>query len=425
MNAAMSTTLTNSEDLPALAPPPGVISNFVNPPSLGDRLTATLATCLSLSTIFVSVRIYTRLFIIKPLKWDDFTCLIAWLGLVAYAAILIKSRNMGLGIDQWNLSIAQTNRLFRLGQDGEIVYKIVIFFTKLSILLLYLRLFVPDHGNKSRTYIVIQVTIWMNLLFYVAVTVAQIFQCKKLLEHPKSTHCVGYNALPLSTATVNVVSDVGILLIPFTVLRGLQMPLKRKLALSAVFAVGAVAVASSVVRLVLSVRVMQDQNETVLFLFLTTWTVGEITSGIIVGCAPLVSSFFRHVYRKSQHSLSRTQTKMTGYPKTPTEEQPCGRTLRSIWGDGLSKDKNPTHRWSQFEDPDLQSRRYIELESSGVWPHNDGIAPALAMVVSDSYEDTEHLVTLPDAAMTNESKRKRETIMDMTTVFPTDRKSVV
>lgn len=64
-------------DIPAGLPPPGVTPNFVNPPSLRDPTITANAVFLSLSTVFVLLRIYTRKWLTRMLKWDDFACVIA------------------------------------------------------------------------------------------------------------------------------------------------------------------------------------------------------------------------------------------------------------------------------------------------------------------------------------------------------------
>ena len=59
------------EDIPALPPPPGVVSNFVNPPTLGPTLIAINAVFLPLTMIAVTIRIYVKGHIIRAIGWDD------------------------------------------------------------------------------------------------------------------------------------------------------------------------------------------------------------------------------------------------------------------------------------------------------------------------------------------------------------------
>ena len=57
--------------LGALPPPEGVTPNFVNPYSIQPALIGTLVAALSVSTIFVFLRMYTKLFIRKSTGLED------------------------------------------------------------------------------------------------------------------------------------------------------------------------------------------------------------------------------------------------------------------------------------------------------------------------------------------------------------------
>lgn len=57
--------------LPGMAPPPGVTSNFVDPQSLQIYNVITLTVCMTISTLFVAMRIYTNARITRSLNWED------------------------------------------------------------------------------------------------------------------------------------------------------------------------------------------------------------------------------------------------------------------------------------------------------------------------------------------------------------------
>ena len=58
-------------DFPAMPPPPGIESNFDNPPSLALHLIVVNAVFVALMAITVGIRLYVRVFITKALGWDD------------------------------------------------------------------------------------------------------------------------------------------------------------------------------------------------------------------------------------------------------------------------------------------------------------------------------------------------------------------
>lgn len=56
---------------PAMAAPAGAHHNFVNPESLNDWFILTIVLCLVVSTLAVSARVYTKLWIMKKIGWED------------------------------------------------------------------------------------------------------------------------------------------------------------------------------------------------------------------------------------------------------------------------------------------------------------------------------------------------------------------
>jgi len=57
--------------VPAATPPNGTTSNFVNPPSVGNRQTITNIITLIIMIVVVLLRLYTRIFIVKSVGYDD------------------------------------------------------------------------------------------------------------------------------------------------------------------------------------------------------------------------------------------------------------------------------------------------------------------------------------------------------------------
>ena len=69
--------------LPALAPPPGVIPNFTDPKDIGPRLVVLGAILLTFVIIALANRAYTKLCIVRKVSLDDFTVSLAVLGAIA------------------------------------------------------------------------------------------------------------------------------------------------------------------------------------------------------------------------------------------------------------------------------------------------------------------------------------------------------
>lgn len=61
----------NIEDIPALAPPAGVNSNFDDPVTMLPAVYGVAITSIILMTIAVGVRIYTKAFVSKQMRTED------------------------------------------------------------------------------------------------------------------------------------------------------------------------------------------------------------------------------------------------------------------------------------------------------------------------------------------------------------------
>ena len=56
---------------PAASPPPGVVPNFDDPANLNTLVTLTITLCVTFATLAVLLRMYTKVFILRALAWED------------------------------------------------------------------------------------------------------------------------------------------------------------------------------------------------------------------------------------------------------------------------------------------------------------------------------------------------------------------
>ncbi|CAD6591391.1 MAG: hypothetical protein ASARMPREDX12_005148 [Alectoria sarmentosa] len=196
---------------PALAPPPGVPAEFFSPFTLRPYQALTIVASVLTTTVMVAARLYTKNFIVKALKWEDYTCLVGW---VQYQK--------------------------RFGNYEDILYSVSLFFTKCSILLLIIRVFYSVKHDFG--YWLSQALIVVNAVFYLAFFFVPIFQCSprtKIWTPEEPGRCLDVDALYLASASFNVVSDIAMLSIPIYLIWNLQMSAQRKIGVSAIFATGA------------------------------------------------------------------------------------------------------------------------------------------------------------------------------------------
>ena len=118
MNPNMSTSI---EDFPAMAPPPGVQPLSKNPESQGYIIFIVGSVMLVLMLSLFTVRIYTKLRIVKKTSWDDLTCTLSFLMAVIFFAKSCAEVVYGpLGKHQWNVTLGEmTGSFFTLVSTAD------------------------------------------------------------------------------------------------------------------------------------------------------------------------------------------------------------------------------------------------------------------------------------------------------------------
>jgi type IV secretory pathway protease TraF len=67
----MALNYTLLAETPAGTPPPGITANFSDPYSLGYYNVITSAICVSVSTIVLWAKLYTKVFVSRNQGWED------------------------------------------------------------------------------------------------------------------------------------------------------------------------------------------------------------------------------------------------------------------------------------------------------------------------------------------------------------------
>ncbi|KAI4289418.1 MAG: hypothetical protein L6R35_001308 [Caloplaca aegaea] len=212
---------------PASEPPPGVASNFIDGPSLHDYNDGT-------TVGFVCDTVEKE----HKMTAAVATSVLAWLGLVAFSIVIAESDRYGSGKHTWDVRGSDYVVYNKLANAVQLTYTLVILLTKVSILLLYFRLFSPTRVMR----VAIHVNLWANVLYYVVVSFLVLLMCnpREAIWNPylENVKCLDTRALKITSASFNLISDLAILFIPiFTVWR-LQMQRKKKLMTIAVFTSG-------------------------------------------------------------------------------------------------------------------------------------------------------------------------------------------
>ena len=225
---------------PLMVPPAGMRSNFVNPPTLQAPVIAISTICLVFMLPIFLLRLYHRAWATRSFWWDDGASILAVIGSIGYIGCVVTSFTV-TGKHMWDVRVGDmTPEILRKEIIGyEMTAGPAIFFAKLSLFLLYLRLFGPN--RKARWFIWIGIV--ASAVAYAATTVAFGVLClpragESWLAATASKRCTDAQYIGYAQGPYGILSDFYLLILPIPAVWQLHMPLKRKLQIIAVFMTG-------------------------------------------------------------------------------------------------------------------------------------------------------------------------------------------
>lgn len=152
-------------------------------------------------------------------------------------AVHVRVLTTDTAVHHVDTPLAEYKRYVEIFQDLQMVARTSMFFAKLSILLLYVRLFFPKGVSRSGLWWTIQVVVWLNFLYTVGLILALALQCVPY-HKPYGNSCVNQYMVLISASIINIISDLLVLVIPMASLWRLNMSRRRKWAVWALFAFG-------------------------------------------------------------------------------------------------------------------------------------------------------------------------------------------
>ncbi|KAI0482031.1 hypothetical protein GGR56DRAFT_165987 [Xylariaceae sp. FL0804] len=283
--------------------------------SRGGVVIGVATMCMVIGTTMVSLRLYTRYFLVGKIGLDD------WMAILSAACLF------ALGVGQcFNVRSGLGSRIYTLDLPSALVpflrdfwlallfYNITLFFIKMTFLFQYYRV-VAQVRNLRIVYIISMIIIggW---------TISQImlisFLCvpiEGLWDPSVHAQCLDDQAEQNMNAIGNIVTDFIVLILPLPVLLRLNLRAAQKWALVGVFCLGFLTCIISILRRVEGLQFSNDLTFSAVDV--TVWSIAEVTSGIT--CAslptlkPLASKFIPSFktkmqrfseYRKSSHYRS-------------------------------------------------------------------------------------------------------------------------
>ncbi|KAH7257076.1 hypothetical protein BKA59DRAFT_522383 [Fusarium tricinctum] len=238
-----------------------------------------------LTPVFVALRFWNRGVRRSGLGWDDTTIVISFLCALAVQGVMIASCNYGFGRHISTLALEDKSMALKLFYIAQIFYKLTINLAKISMLLLYLRIFVQEWFRRCCF------TLMAIIASYMAVALAlSIWQCHPLSGawdkslHPK---CVSLDKTWHANAGFSIATDVLILMLPMHPIWSSKLAVPHKRALITVITMGGgVVIVTSIVRMT-TLKKSTNTADTTFNITSTMWTIIEQNLAIICTCLPM------------------------------------------------------------------------------------------------------------------------------------------
>ncbi|KAF1814661.1 hypothetical protein P152DRAFT_363961, partial [Eremomyces bilateralis CBS 781.70] len=218
-----------------------------NPSTRGPVLLLLPLVFTTLTLLTLSLRLYVRLRLIKCLYREDHLIVLAGLGAVGLGAVVAHAHTVGWDRHQWD----QRLEWFEASELDmwlvQLFFIVIMAFVKLSTLALYGRMTVgisiPYYKIVNRGMILVMIG-WGVGFF-----TATVFGCWPIEMYWKSRsgdECTNeYVRLAVGTI-VNIVTDFVVVLMPLPIIWKLQRPMREKIILWILMAVGLIHVRSDV-----------------------------------------------------------------------------------------------------------------------------------------------------------------------------------
>ncbi|KEY83999.1 integral membrane protein Pth11 [Aspergillus fumigatus] len=194
-------------------------------------------------------------------------------------------------------------------------------FSKFSILFQYLRIF-PSRRFRFACHTVMGIV----ALYSTWAIVSAFVNCipvARFWDRDIPGSCLSFEAVWFFNASMNIATDLTLLIMPMPLISQLQLPRMQKIALMAVFAVGLLVVITSILRLSSLRAVAQNPDTSYSNVGAAYWTAAECNVAIICACLPFLRPLISRIFPRLLSTKS--YNKYTGQPTMGT----ANRTRRT------------------------------------------------------------------------------------------------
>ncbi|EFW19687.1 hypothetical protein D8B26_007883 [Coccidioides posadasii str. Silveira] len=241
-----------------------------------------------IALLLVANRFHVRFYVGRSLAPDDYAILASMLFSLAMNAVNITAIHYGYGKHASEVPKHDMLIALKLFYTLQIFYKCTIGLTKISIVLLYRRIF---QTRKFRFQLICNYVLVLVALYAIVSIIVTIFECipiVKVWDRSTNGTCINFTAFWYANAAWNITTDLIILILPMPVVHTLYLPYRSKFGLTAIFTLGIFVCITSILRMTTLKVSSEAADQSYGTLISTMWTTIEANAGIICACLPML-----------------------------------------------------------------------------------------------------------------------------------------
>ncbi|KAH6975105.1 hypothetical protein BKA56DRAFT_553579 [Ilyonectria sp. MPI-CAGE-AT-0026] len=246
-----------------------------------------------LAIIFVVLRIFTRVWLVRSVGADDGFIVISTFGTLGFLIAVMEQVRYGLGEapDPKLLS-----PFIQATVASVISYTVCHLAVKLSISIQCLRIFATPAARRLFIGLIIFLSIYGTLCL--VLTIITCWPVAKYWDDSIPGKCLDNRAMRYAFAGINIVNDIVLLVAPMPFLKGLQIARRVKFVLMGVFAAGGVSVPVS--------------ERPVKGIDIAIWSGLECNIAIICACVPSLKPLSSRTFPGLVGSLNHSSKQPSG-----------------------------------------------------------------------------------------------------------------
>ncbi|KAF2838639.1 hypothetical protein M501DRAFT_975270 [Patellaria atrata CBS 101060] len=285
----------------------------------------------AISTIFVILRLWSK-FVLRRLHWDDALIVLAWLLIIGQTVSVykvIKVSYIGYhiyDIPQVDLHQLTVGNIYNFA--NQLFYYPILCIIKAAVIIFLLRI----GDNRPAVKISLQVLFAVNLMMLVAFWLTDLLQCTPLKyvwefiemdieaqikagadengmlngELVKGGKCIDQVGFFITSASLHVVTDVIVLVIPMAMVWHLRMVMKKKVAVIVILSLGWVVTGVSIARPIIFKRDLNPNRPDPTYGVGITISGIEVNLALIAACAPALKALTKRFAPKIWSNSSQT-----------------------------------------------------------------------------------------------------------------------